>query len=364
MEKFKNVIRFCETAPEFSVAMQDYFNNVQATERKVEGLQFAAERSLKEKETAINKLFCDELGKRSGMPVPTDIDDARRYSTNQTVLYFANEIIDNTIDMILPDSLISSLGYIADIRFGGYLDSFSFDLENNALFSVNKSGRRQRNVPAQVLEDTTVTLAPQNREVTVKMTLPEILVSRKSIATYLMKVMRSIEARMFYDVYDGFAATMDAVSATALTASSYTENTLISMCETVGAWNQGRKAVVLGTPVALKSVLPSSTDMRILLNDDYVRVGYLRNFNGYDVIMTPQVADYTSTAYGLKLKDNRLYVVSPASDKIVKVAVGGQTLSNTSGAYDKANLSMFGTVTKSWDVATATNSVAGVIKLA
>lgn len=83
----------------------------------------------------------------------------------------------------------------------------------------------------------------------------------------------------------------------------------------------------------------------------------------YDVIPMAQIADFNSTTYGLKLADNRIYVVSPASDKIMKIAVGGETLSHTSGAYDKANLSMFGTITKAWDTAAITNSIAGEVKL-
>lgn len=362
MKKFDSVLKFCETAQEFTVAFQDYFNHVQSVERGVKGLTFS-DKSLSDKETVLNKLFAEEISKRTGMEVPTDIDALRRFSMNSNVLYFADEIVDYTIDMILPESLISSIGMIADIRYGGYLDSFKFDLENNALFTVNKAGRRQRDIPAQVLEGTTVTLAPETREVTVMVTLPEILAGRKSIAKYIMKAMRSIESQMLYDAYDSMATAMDALT-TPLKVANYTENALISLCQTVTAYNQGRKAVILGTSVALKSILPSAQNTRILLQDEYVTMGYLRQFNGIDVIEMPQVADFNSTAYGLKLKNDRIYVVSPASDKLVKVAVGGDTLSHTSGSFEKANLAMFGTISKAWDVQIATNSIAGEVVLA
>ena len=362
MKKSESVIRFQEASPKWTIAFQDYFNHVQTIERGAKGLTFS-DLSLNEKETALNKLFAEELSARCGMTVPENFDACRRFATNPTVLYFADEIVDQTVDMILPDTLIQSIGMIADIRFGGFLDSFTFDIENNALFAVARSGRRQRNVPAQILENTTVTLAPVNREVTVVTNLPEILSGRKSIGKFIMKVMRSIETQMLYDCYDAFTTAMDAAPAGTLALTSYTENTLISLCERVTAYNQGRKAVIVGTPVALKTVLPSSSNARILLDSDYVTAGYIPVFNGYDVIPMSQVADYTSTTYGLKLKDNRIYVVSPASDKIMKVAVGGDTLSHTSGAYDKANLSMFGTVSKAWDVGAITNSVAGEVQL-
>lgn len=74
------------------------------------------------------------------------------------------------------------------------------------------------------------------------------------------------------------------------------------------------------------------------------------------------MADYGSTDYGLKLPDNRLYVISPASDKIVKVAVG-YTYQHTDAIYDNANLAQEGTLNKAWAVGVITNSIAGEVKL-
>lgn len=74
-----------------------------------------------------------------------------------------------------------------------------------------------------------------------------------------------------------------------------------------------------------------------------------------------QVADGTKGDYSLKLADDKIYVVSPASDKIVKIGVFGGTVSHTDGNYDNANKMIETTVEKAWNVATVTNSVAGVV---
>ncbi|MGL4655705.1 MAG: hypothetical protein ACRCWM_07470, partial [Sarcina sp.] len=142
-----------------------------------------------------------------------------------------------------------------------------------------KAGRRQRTAPAQKLYNTTVTLAPENHEITVITNYPAVLAGRESIAKFIMKAVRSIESQMLYEVYDTFASTMEGLTAP-LKITTYTENSLIKLCEQVTAYNQGRKAVIVGTPVALKSILPSSTNTRILLQDEYVTMGYLRVFNG------------------------------------------------------------------------------------
>ena len=76
-----------------------------------------------------------------------------------------------------------------------------------------------------------------------------------------------------------------------------------------------------------------------------------------------QVADDTNaTPYSLKLDDTKIYVVSPASDKIVKIGVFGGTFTHQDGDYDNANKQIENTTEKAWSVEIATNSVAGVIK--
>ena len=76
-----------------------------------------------------------------------------------------------------------------------------------------------------------------------------------------------------------------------------------------------------------------------------------------------QVADDTNaTPYSLKLDDSKIYVVSPASDKIVKIGVFGGTFTHQDGDYDNANKQIENTTEKAWSVEIATNSVAGVIK--
>lgn len=267
------------------------------------------------------------------------------------------------IDMILPETLLTgSLRYFADFRFADLGDSMTFDIENNALYNVSKAGYRKRSTNLQKLFDTTVTLAPINRELTVGSDLFEILSGRVSIAKEVMKAVRSIETAMMFDAYNAFATATGNLSGN-LAVANYSEESLISLCETVTAYNQGRKAVIIGTPVALKSVLPTNSNYRYLLDDEYVKLGHLQTFNGFDVLPLAQVADpYNATPYSLKLDDTKIWVVSPASDKIVKIGVGGEMMSHTDAIYDNANLLQLSTLSKAWDCQVVTNSVCGIVK--
>jgi hypothetical protein len=361
MRELNNVKTFAESAPEFAQMWKDYYNQCQA-ENGVKGKVFSTEFSKDEKEKAINKAFAELVEKKSKYSV-SDFNNVEEFASAPTIRAFADSIMNNMIDMVLPETLIQSIGYFCDFKFGGWGDSFQWDVENNALYTVSMAGQRLRTAPAQILRGTTTTLAPYNHNVTVETNLADVMANRVMLAPQVMKATRSMESQMRNEAYDAFTTVMDsATMPTALQVQNYTENSLLTLCQTVTAYNQGRKAVIVGTPVALKSVLPSNSNYRYMLEDDYVKLGNVQVFNGYDVLPLDQVADYTSTAYGLKLKDNRLYVISPASDKIVKVAVGS-TYSHTDAIYDNANLAQMSTLNKAWATGVVTNSVAGEIKL-
>lgn len=363
MVEYTRIKKFAENSTDLYNAMKQYGEHCLA-ERGVAGKKFS-DVSKDVMEEAINKEFTQELYRRTGMTPEDNFDgNLKRYAANSHVIEMADTIRDYMIDMLLPETLLTgSLRYFADFRFADLGDSMSFDIENNALYNVTKAGYRKRSTNLQKLFKTTVTLAPINRQVTVGTDLFEILVGRVSIAKEVMKAVRSIETAMMFDAYDAFATATGSLTGN-LAVANYSEASLISLCETVTAYNQGRKAVIIGTPVALKNVLPTNANYRYLLDDEYVRLGHLQTFNGYDVLPLEQVANpyNTTTPYSLKLDDTKIWVVSPASDKIVKIGVGGELMSHTDAIYDNANLLQLSTLNKAWDCQVVTNSVCGIVK--
>ena len=360
--EFANVKAFAEMSKDLSEAMKAYALNYNL-QRK--GLKAFADHSQEEQNKLINKAFAHEVAKQSGMELPdlSNKTEVRRYAMNPMVRFFANQIQDVMIDMILPETLMTgSLKYFADMKFADLGDTIKFDIKSNSLFTVSKAGNRQRTTNQQKSFRTTVTMAGVNHEITVGTTLFEILTGQAYLAEEVMKVARSIETAMLFDAYDAFTTEMNGLTGK-LAVANYSEASLITLCETITAYNQGRKAVVIGTPLALKAVLPTNTNYRYLLDDEYVKLGHLQTFNGYDVLPMEQVANpYNSTAYSLKLDDTKLYVVSPASDKIVKIGVFGGTFSHQDNSYDNANKTIENTTEKSWETVVCTNSVAGVVK--
>ena len=360
--EFMNVKAFSETSKDLYEAVKEYSRNYN-NERK--GVKAFSDHSKEDMEKLINKAFAMEVAKQSGMALPTDMSnktEVKRYSENPMVKFFANQIRDVMIDMILPDVLMTgAVRYFADIKYADLGDTIKFDIKSNSLFTVSKAGWRQRTTNLQKTFRTTVTMEGENHEVTVGANLFEIMTNQAYIAEEVMKVGLSIERAMLNDAYDAFTGAANAVTGN-LKVSNYSEVGLIKLCQTITAYNNGRKAVILGTAVALKHVLPSNSNYRYLLDSEYVKLGHLQSFNGFDVIPMEQVADDTNaTPYSLKLDDSKIYVVSPASDKIVKIGVFGGTISHQDGAYANANKQVENTTEKAWNVACITNSVAGVV---
>ena len=361
--EFANVKAFAEVSKDLYDAMKEFSLNYNL-ERK--GMKAFSNHSREEMNKCINKAFALEIEKQSGMTLPSDMNnktEVKRYAMNPMVKFYANQIQDVMIDMILPETLMTgSLKYFADMKFADLGDSIKFDIKSNSLFTVSKAGNRQRTTNQQKTFRTTVTMTGDNHEITVGTTLFEILTGQSYLAEDIMKVARSIETTMLFEAYDAFTTEMNALTGN-LAVANYTENALISLCETVTAYNQGRKAVIIGTPVALKAVLPQNQNYRYLLDDEYVKLGHLATFNQYDVLPMEQVANpYSATPYALKLDDTKIYVVSPASDKIVKIGVFGGTFSHQDNSYDNANKTIENTTEKAWNTAVVTNSVAGIVK--
>jgi len=289
-----------------------------------------------------------------------------QWATHPMVSWATFAVVSAMIDMILPESIIDSIGAYTEIRNIGWGDSAAFNVKPRDLFVVSKHGRGQRSVEARKQFNGQVTILPEMREISVQVSFYKVLAGLESLADFVAKAVRSIDVQVTIDAYDAFAAAMAALPTTATTglrvSTGYTQADLVRLCQQVTAWNGGAKAVVLGTQLALVSVLPDDANYRYMLESDYVKIGYIRTAFGYDVMAMPQVADWT-TPWGMKLSDDYLWIVSPSSQKLLKLVFEGNTLSNTSQPFQNSNLTQDATLWKSWGIGVATNATSAAINL-
>jgi hypothetical protein len=62
--------------------------------------------------------------------------------------------------------------------------------------------------------------------------------------------------------------------------------------------------------------------------------------------------------------DDKVYLVAPGTDKIVKCVLGGSTISNVDSQFSNADLRQDATFYKSWTTGVVTSSLAGTIEVA
>lgn len=306
--------------------------------------------------------FKSEIEYSSGKKI-SDYSDLARFCNFTDVREAAFDIATMMTDIVLPDALIKDLGKIADFKNGGWGESLKIDIQPRDLFVVSKGSQSKATADVKRQFKGSVTIIPEVRTISVGIALYDILRGDYTLAEFLTKAIQSIEVQMRYDVYDAFSTAMGALATTGdalLKIVGFTQDSAVALAQKVTAWNGGKKAVFLGTTLALSKILPASTNYRFDIGSEYVRIGHLRDFFGYSCIELEQVADY-ATEFKTKLKDTEIYVISPTADKIVKVFVEGSTIANQGDNYKNANLMVEANLKKSWGVAVATSAIGGLI---
>jgi hypothetical protein len=305
--------------------------------------------------------FKDELKLLSGKD-PALYGDIARYANNSQVAEAAFDIVGIMSDLVIPDTLMKDYGLIANIVPGAWGDSLKVDMKPRDLFIVSKGtrGKRQFDVTRQYTGQKTILAEPH--VITVGITLYDILTGKASLAEFMSKAVLSMEAQMRYDMYDVFAAAIAAASGSLAPISGFAQATAIARAQLIQAWNGGKPAIFLGTKLALSNILPASTNYRYDLGSEYVRLGHLRDFFGFNCVEMEQIADYT-TEFAVKLSDTKINIISPSAQKLLQVFVEGSTLTRMNGMNDNANLMINGSLVKSYGVGVATSAVASSIAL-
>jgi hypothetical protein len=344
----------------------DYWNQYRSR-NGAEGLEFSTTTvnkdneivsiSFDEKEAAMNAALKKEIMRVAGVQ-SFDAFPLETWATHPTLRWATFAVVSAMIDMILPETIIDSIGLYSDVRTIGWGDSAAFDVEPRDLFVVSKAGRAKRTSEVHKQFKGQVVINPEQRELTVGVSLYRVLAGKESLADFVAKVARSLETQLTIDVYNAFVTAMAALStgASGLKVVGYTQTDFVTLAQKVTAWNGGIKPVVLGTQLALANILPADGNYRYDIESEFVKLGYIRNFIGTDVVIIPQVADYT-TPFATLISNNYLWFVSPTAQKLLKVVLEGNTLAYTTDVYANANLTQTSTMIKSWGVGVATNAV-------
>lgn len=363
-----SIVKFAngnDTTLKFAERFRDYYFHFMSEVAKKNLGTFDSSVSLQAKEDRINKDFMTEVQRFANFQIPENLELAH-IVTHPTIGWAAFAIVDMLIQAVLPETIVNSIGTYTDIRNIGWGDSAQFEIKPRALMTISTAGHGQRTTFRQKEFSSNKTLLPVNHDITVYASLYKVLAGKETLADYVRKAILSMDTEMTRDAYSAFHAGLNGNDyPSALVKTGYTQDTLLNLCQVVTAYNQGDKAVIVGTTAALSKVLPdAAASYTIVTNSEAIGIQLIRNFFEYDVLVLPQVATANYQDYGLLLDDKEIYIISPSTDKLIKGVIEGVTLNNSNNYYDNANLTSNSTINKSWAFEFVSNATAGLLKLA
>jgi len=353
-----NILKFSDNV-DLHKAWGDYFNHYRAIQfgKKVD---YDNSISFEEKTEKLHRAIETEIAKLAGVNNSTFSEAV--WKTNPMYRWATFAVISSMVDMVIPDVIVDDFAQFAEVRNGGFGDSFVFDIAPSDLFIITKGANGKRRTFAQRQFNSQVAIVPEARLITVEEDLSRILAGKRNLAEYAMKCALAMEAEISIDIYTAINDTFATLPAKFKEA-AFDTNAFIRLAQRVQAANNGARCVVFGTKIALSKVLPSNDYLKIQLGDIYNRAGYLATYMGVDLFEIPQRIDYTSSDYSFALAEDKLYFISTGTQKLVKVCFEGETLNISDTQYANANLTQSTTLIKKWGVGIATNAKYGIMQV-
>lgn len=342
------VVQFAQTNggnTDFYVAFQDYY--------------FNRDKMDSEKHDKLQNAFFAEIVAKSG--VSRDGLTTEAWVSHPSVQWAAFAVVDATVNAILPQVLTPAFGLFTDFRFVSLGDVVKFKIMPNQFFTVSKGGTGERTIHRQKDFAQDIIVAPVEHIVTVYTDMYRVLAGKEDIADFVARVVLAIEQAMYGDALNALMTGLNNLpTGTYNITGAFDMKTLVKMAETVQVYNAGVRPVIAGSATALMHVLPDSTlGYRGNYDANGGSIELIKNVYGYDVIKMNNAA---AQGGGLVLPDDKIFVVSPAQDKLVKGVVSN-ALTNSNQFYDNADLTSDYTTRKMWEFVYASAAKAGVYKI-
>lgn len=340
---------------------QDYYKHYSDEIQKKSIGTYDKSVSFSEKNDKMHDTMLSEIERIAGMSRPAGLPD-EMWASNPNFKWATFAVVTQMIETILPLTVIDSIGLYTDMRFIGWGDVPLFEIPNRALFTVSLGADAQRTTMIQKQFKANQSVPIYNHVITSQVNLMSVLARRENLADFARRAVLSIETDMTREAYNSVTAGLAGanIPAPLKVTGAFDMQKLITLGETVGAYNFGMKPIFAGTRSALMKILPSAAaGYRIETSAHDMRLELIRTAYDFDFLTLPQVATGDYTTMGLALKDDLVMAISPAAEKLVRGVIEGATLTNSNDYYDNANLTSNFTINKRYGFEFISGAVAG-----
>lgn len=336
------LIKFADGKTDFYEAAMSYFCDKQQSQ---------------ENKNLLDMAYFAEVERKSG--VSCEGLDPMAWANNPSVRWASFAIIDQVINAIIPVTILPQFGIFADMKTQGYGDITKFTVNPNQFYVLSKTAMGERTSHRVKNYNTDVILAPVDHIITIYTDWLRVMCRKESPVDMMALVLRSIENEMYSDALATLLAGLNAIPAGAQNVQgAFDMTSLVKMAETIQYRNAGARPIICGGAAALMHVIPDSTSGYRLNVDGEGngRIELLKSIMGFPVM---KLDNAVTPAGDLLLPDDKIFVVSPSQDKLVKgVVVNGVT--NSNDYFQNADLTSNITLRKSWAFSFLTNAQAGI----
>lgn len=321
---------------------------------------FCDKQQSQENKNLLDMAFFSEIERKSG--VSREGLDSMAWASNPSVQWAYFAVRDAVIDAIIPTTILPQFGIFADFRTQAPGDITKFTIKPNSFYTVSLSANGERTTHRQKKYNTDLIVAPIDHIITVYTDWFRVMSGKESPTDMFTLVVRSLENAMYDDALGALMTGLESIPVGAQNVTgAFDMKTLVQMCETVQYRNSGVRPIICGSATALMNVIPDSTSGYRLNVDGEGngRIELLKSIMGYTVM---KLDNAVSPAGKLILPDNKVFVVSPSQDKLIKgVMTAG--FQNGNQFFDNADLTSNQTYHRAFNFVYASAAHAGVYNI-
>lgn len=233
------------------------------------------------------------------------------------------EILSRTVvEGLQGDEYFNALVDFRNVAEG---DKNLFLVEDKNLFVVAEAADGTQGIRRQRLGGVSETDIPTTLKVVrIYEELNRVLAGRVDFNDFINKVAESFRQKLLNDIYALWSgATADQFGGVTYfpTAGAYDEDELLDLISHVEAAAGGKKATIIGTKKAIRSLMPSIQSDGY--KDDLYNMGYAGKFYGTPVVVTLQRHKVGSTEF---VMDDDVITIIAGDDKPIKVVYEGNPI--------------------------------------
>jgi hypothetical protein len=307
-----------------------------------------------EKAVKIQETYYAELERQTGKKIVGESREQLEFLASlDEVQKMSARLLSIIVDSVQPIYINAmGLNMLAEFHYGGYNDTFDYEVTDPSLYKVSKMGDRQKHTKTQRKEKVNKPINTEFYGLTTISTLPEYLLGEAMVADDAIKMALSLNRKIYTLMLNEFVTKANAMTDADLVVAGYTEDTLLEALR-LGSAKNGSKMVIVADAIPCKTVLPEVTGLQVMLQDEYnTTLGHMSMFNRYNVLDFDVVEGEDGSALGLPV--NRIFGLPMDGSKLIHIAIGASAM-RTDEYTDNNDLSAKSTLAKQIGVALATN---------